>query len=101
MQADPDRRFVITDDVLFPNNGGGWTHPFANGSADITIDLSYANSSDAQCKSGQPSNYYPQSYDALLAHELGHAYGYGYSSQPNGAGHSLSVGKMPFGMRAA
>jgi hypothetical protein len=85
MQRDPDRRFMITDDVPYPYAGGGFTHPYPTGSADTIMDLAYANSQTAQCKSGQPSSYFPQSYNNLLAHELGHAFGLAYSSQSNEA----------------
>ena len=80
MANDPVRQFQIVDDVPFDHSLGGLTQSFSKGSANINLYLPYTNSFSCKCDSGAPDELFPYSYDSLLAHELGHAYGNAYAS---------------------
>ena len=85
MAADPTRAYSIDDATAFAHSLGGVTHSYATGSADINLFLRYTNSLSCRCGTDLPDELFPYSFDALLAHELGHAFATAYTSRTPGA----------------
>jgi len=85
MAADPSRSFSIDDSTPFAHSLGGVTHSYRTGSAEISLFVQYTNSLSCRCSTDLPDNLFPYSVDALLAHELGHAFATAYTSRAPGA----------------